>query len=111
MNDLTPHKAGTRRWPGWLLTIICTVLYSFAMGQTGRKGAEDARNQLPDLLDAAQQGRSTIITRHGRPVAALVPMNRFVEGAVQRSLLPLKGTGRGLWAGSALRRLRDEWTR
>ena len=39
-----------------------------------RKGAEEARNQLPDLLDAAEKGRSTIITRHGRPVAALVPI-------------------------------------
>lgn len=82
------------------------------MGRTGRKGAEDARNQLPDLLDAAQHGRSTIITRHGRPVAALVPMDRFVETSAQRSLLPLKGTGRGLWdGGNSLRALRDEWTR
>ena len=39
-----------------------------------RKGAEEARNQLPDLLEAAEKGRSTIITRHGRPVAALVPI-------------------------------------
>jgi prevent-host-death family protein len=82
------------------------------MSRTGRKGAEDARNQLPDLLDAAQQGRSTIITRHGQPVAALVPMDRFVETSAQRSLLPLKGTGRGLWVGdTSLRKLRDEWTR
>jgi prevent-host-death family protein len=84
------------------------------MSRTVRKGAEDAQNQLSDLLDAAQQGRSTIITRHGRPVAALVPMNRFVESTAQRSLLPVKGSGRGLWNGSdvhALRTLRDEWTR
>jgi hypothetical protein len=27
-----------------------------------RKGAEEARNQLPDLLEAAEKGRSTIIT-------------------------------------------------
>jgi 3-deoxy-D-arabino-heptulosonate 7-phosphate (DAHP) synthase class II len=26
-----------------------------------RKGAEEARNQLPDLLEAAEKGRSTII--------------------------------------------------
>jgi prevent-host-death family protein len=39
-----------------------------------RKGAEEARNQLPDLLEAAERGRSTIITKHGRPVAALVPI-------------------------------------
>ena len=31
-----------------------------------RKGAEEARNQLPDLLDAPEKGRSTIITKRGR---------------------------------------------
>ena len=44
------------------------------MSRVLRKGAEEARNQLPDLLAAAEQGRSTIITRHGRAVAALVPI-------------------------------------
>jgi prevent-host-death family protein len=52
-----------------------------------RKGAEEARNQLPDLLDAAKQGRSTIITRHGRPVAALVPIEAY--GAVIRQQLAI----------------------
>lgn len=36
-----------------------------------RKGAEEARNELPDLLDAAEKGRSTIITRHGRPCCGI----------------------------------------
>ena len=36
-----------------------------------RKGAEEARNQLAHLLDAAERGESTIISKHGRPVAAL----------------------------------------
>ncbi len=84
------------------------------MSQTRSKGAEEARNQLPDLLDAAQRGNSTIITKHGRPVAALVPVEQFVDRGSQRSLLPLKGSGRGLWGRSstrALRALRDEWNR
>ncbi len=77
-----------------------------------RKGAEEARNQLPDLLDAAEHGEATIITRHGRPVAALVP----VGGAVprQESLLAVAGTGRGLWGDDSageIGRLRDEWAR
>ena len=38
-----------------------------------RKGAEEARNELPNLLAAAEKGRPTIITRHGKPVARLVP--------------------------------------
>jgi prevent-host-death family protein len=84
------------------------------MSRTGRKGAEEARNQLPDLLDAAQKGRSTIITKHGRPIAALVPVEEFADRSAQRSLVPLRGTGRGLWGKSSartLRTLRDEWDR
>jgi antitoxin (DNA-binding transcriptional repressor) of toxin-antitoxin stability system len=38
-----------------------------------RKGAKEDRNELSDLLDAAEKVRSTIITRHGRPVAAWCP--------------------------------------
>jgi prevent-host-death family protein len=78
-----------------------------------RKGAEEARNQLPDLLAAAEKGRSTIITRHGRPVAALVPIGRHDAVAGQQPLMPVAGSGRGLWKGDSrtLRKLRDEWNR
>ena len=93
----------------------CTVFSGrLPMTRTGRKGAEEARNQLPDLLDAAEKGRSTIITKHGRPIAVLVPIDEFVDRSAQRSLLPWKGTGRGLWRKSSprtLRGLRDEWSR
>jgi prevent-host-death family protein len=79
-----------------------------------RKGAEEARNQLPDLLTAAENGRSTVITKHGRPVAAIVPMTDFTGGSPQQPLLPAKGSGRGLWGRDSrrtLRGLRDEWNR
>ena len=79
-----------------------------------REGAEEARAQLPELLDEAEKGRSTIITRHGRPIAALVPIQSYNAAAPQQSLLPLAGTGRGLWGRSntkTLRRLREEWDR
>lgn len=79
-----------------------------------RKGAEEARNELPDLLAAAEKGRSTIITRHGRPVAALVPIKAYSAAVRQPSLVPLKGSGRGLWGKNStdtIRKLRDEWSR
>lgn len=79
-----------------------------------RKGAEEARNQLPDLLEAAERGRSTIITRHGRPVAALVPMEAYGAAVRQAPLGPMAGSGRGLWGNSSARtlsKLRDEWSR
>lgn len=84
------------------------------MSTVPRKGAEEARNQLPDLLDAAEKGQATVITRHGRPVAALVPIEAYGAGVRQQSLVPLKGSGCGLWgknSGRTLRTLRDEWGR
>ncbi|ROO51094.1 prevent-host-death family protein [Micromonospora sp. Llam0] len=34
-------------------------------------GIEDARKRLGDLIDAAQQGETVILTRHGKPAARL----------------------------------------
>lgn len=79
-----------------------------------RKGAEEARHQLPDLLDAAEGGKSTIITRHGRPVAVLVPIDEFRPVGRQASLVPLSGSGRGMWGKDStrtIRKLREEWDR
>ena len=86
----------------------------FLMARTPRKGAEEARNQLPDLLAAAERGQSTIITRHGRAIAALVPIDAFDVSPRQKSLLPLAGSARGDWERNStqtIRRLRREWER
>jgi prevent-host-death family protein len=84
------------------------------MRRVRKVGAEEARNQLPDLLKAAENGTTTIITKHGRPVAALIPIEQLETGNSQRSILPLKGSGRGMWgknSSQTLRALRDEWNR
>jgi prevent-host-death family protein len=81
---------------------------------TRRKGAEEARNRLPELLDAAENGHSTIITRHGRAVAALVPIEAYESRNRQQSILPLVGSGRGLWgknSAATIAALRDQWSR
>ena len=78
------------------------------------KGAEEARNQLPHLLEAAEDGQSTVITKHGRPVAALVPIGDYIAAARQEPLTPVAGSGRGLWGRNSartIRKLRDEWSR
>ena len=78
------------------------------------KGVEEARSQLPTLLMEAEKGRYTVITRHGRAVAAIVPIDAAGGGARQKSLLALAGSGKGLWgrdSGGTLRKLRDEWSR
>ena len=79
-----------------------------------RKGAEEARNRLPELLEAAEKGHSTIITRHGRPVAVLVPITAHGVAIGQQPLTPWQGSGRGLSGRDStrtVRRLRDEWSR
>jgi len=84
------------------------------MSRPNRRGVEDARNQLPALLAEAERGRSTIITRHGRSIAAIVPVERAEGGSRQKSLMGLAGSGKGLWgkdSARTLRRLRDEWQR
>ncbi|MGQ0533811.1 MAG: type II toxin-antitoxin system Phd/YefM family antitoxin [Caulobacteraceae bacterium] len=84
------------------------------MATISRKGAEEARNQLPSLLEFAERGRATVITKHGKAVAALVPIEDFNAVGKQMSLVPLKGSGRGLWGkdpAKTIDALRDEWDR
>jgi antitoxin (DNA-binding transcriptional repressor) of toxin-antitoxin stability system len=82
------------------------------MNRPQYKGAQDARSQLPALLADAERGRATVITRHGRSVAALVPIGAMAGRAPQKALTALAGSGKGLWGRDStrmLRRLRDEW--
>ena len=75
-------------------------------------GADEAHKQFPALVDAAEEGQTTIISRDGRPIAALVPIAALAGFARQQSLLPLAGSGRGLWGldrSRSIDRLRDEW--
>jgi prevent-host-death family protein len=73
-------------------------------------GSEAARRRLPELLDRAQRGEQTLIQRHGVTVAALVPLDQ--RQLSRRSLLSLRGSGRGCWSGDAAQHideLRSEW--
>lgn len=84
------------------------------MSKLLRRGSEAARQELPALIAAAEAGRTTIITRHGRPVAALVPVADWQARSRQQPLLPLAGSGRRLWgrdSARTLRKLRAEWNR
>lgn len=84
------------------------------MSNPARKGAEEARNQLPALLEAAERGRSTIITKHGKPVAALIPSDEFATHGGQQPLVSLRGSGTGLWGTDSTQTIRDlraEWDR
>lgn len=83
------------------------------MPPSAQIGLEQARSELPRLVAQAEAGATAVITRHGRPCAALVPV-----GHLQRTqdkpggLLRLRGTGAGLWGAqpaSTVDALRREW--
>jgi prevent-host-death family protein len=40
-------------------------------------GAFEAKNRLSELLEAAENGEEIMITKHGRPVAKLTPVDNF----------------------------------
>ncbi len=49
-------------------------------------GVYDAKTHLPRLLSEVERGETVTITRHGRPVAKLVPVSanqRTVEEAIE----------------------------
>ncbi|MGQ0530836.1 MAG: type II toxin-antitoxin system Phd/YefM family antitoxin [Panacagrimonas sp.] len=46
-------------------------------------GTLEAKNRLSNLLDQVLQGEEVVITRHGRPVAKLVPMQPVDARALQ----------------------------
>jgi prevent-host-death family protein len=79
-------------------------------------GLEQARAQLPLIAAEAQAGYSSEITRHGKPVAMVVPVQDWQaeQGRQLASggILALRGSGRGLWpqgAAKAVSQLRNEW--
>ena len=70
-------------------------------------GAFDAKNRLGHLLDAAERGEETVITRHGRPVARLIPVLPASDRkAAHAALERIRARARGLAAPPSLEELR-----
>jgi len=75
-------------------------------------GIEDTRKRLPALVEDAHGGRATLITKRGKPYAALVPLSALDRARKGPDIRTLRGSGRGLWGRSpaaTLERLRAEW--
>jgi len=53
-------------------------------------GAYDAKTHLPKLLERVEKGERFVITRHGRPVAELVPIARRDRAAIARALADVR---------------------
>lgn len=48
--------------------------------------ASEAKTHLPRLLDEVERGATLVITRHGRPIARLVPENDRKAEAVAEAI-------------------------
>lgn len=63
-------------------------------------GAFEAKNKLGQLLDRIERGEEITITRHGRPVAKLVPPDvGFDRAKARRAAARLREASRGLTLG------------
>jgi prevent-host-death family protein len=86
--------------------------------QSAQIGAFEAKNSLGTLLDRVEQGEEIIITRHGKPVARLVPNaarqdRDLVSAAFQRireraKKLARKNPGVQSFDWNEVKKLRDE---
>jgi len=60
-------------------------------------GAFEAKNKLAELLDLAENGEEIIITRHGKQVARLGPVQKsFDREAARRAVEDIKKMRKGL---------------
>lgn len=63
-------------------------------------GAFEAKNTLGALLDRVEQGEEIIITRHGKPVARLVPNSGGIDRVqAQAALTRIRTRAAGLVSG------------
>lgn len=79
-------------------------------------GAFEAKNTLGTLLDRVERGEEIVITRHGRPVARLVPNSRPLDPQpglaaferIRERARKLKRTKPSDFQWPALKKLRDQ---
>ena len=65
-------------------------------------GSYEAKTNLPRLLDRVQHGELITITRHGRPVARLVPIEEFDRRQVTDAVEGIKQLRKGNRLGDDL---------
>ncbi len=75
-------------------------------------GAFEAKTHLARLLDQVERGEAITITRHGRPVARLVPISGSSRDERRRAIAQLKELRtRQTLGGLSVRELIDEGRR
>lgn len=84
---------------------------------TATVGAYEAKTHLADLLDRVQRGEQIIITRHGKPIARLVPESRDAVDAAMAAIDGLAALGNSLgqrgigFTDEEIRAMRDDGRR
>jgi prevent-host-death family protein len=68
-------------------------------------GAYDAKTHLPKLLERVEKGERFVITRHGKPVAELIPVATRDTAGIARAIADVRAV-RGRLARRGVR-LRD----
>jgi prevent-host-death family protein len=73
----------------------------------------EAKNKLSGLLDQVAQGEEFLITRHGKPVARLVPVTpTFDRAKARQAAKALLEASKGVTLGGlSIKELRDEGRR
>ena len=75
-------------------------------------GAFAAKTHLSDLLERVERGERFTITRHGKPVAQLTPVDQRDPEAVKEAIARLKAFRKGhSLGGISLRELIEEGRR
>jgi len=76
-------------------------------------GAFEAKNRLSELLLAVENGEEVTITKHGRPVAKLVPVNQRDPARIAAAIAELRELRKQvrLGEGETVRDLIDEGRR
>ncbi len=72
-------------------------------------GAYQAKTHLPALLDRVAKGEEFTITRHGTPVAKLVPTTKKSKAEIQKTIQAMLESRKG-WRlnGLSIREMIDE---
>jgi prevent-host-death family protein len=96
----------SRRWGADLSAVAdgsTPVLHSDNIDQSDRLvdpvrevQASEAKTHLPSLLDEVERGETIVITRHGRPIARIVPESERRRAEIRAAIEDLKALRRSL---------------
>ena len=74
----------------------------------GEIGAYEAKTRLAELLTRVESGERITITRHGRPVAELVPVSGAPEMTVEEAIREMEAFPKVSLGGLRIRDLIEE---